>query len=85
MPTAFLATYGSGKPVIAVHVEYDALQVGSQTPGSIERKPLVPGAPGHAEGHNTNAAVMTGTAFAIKEAMDQNKIKGTVKNDRIPC
>ena len=78
-PTGFMATYGSGKPIIAVHAEYDALPSGSQAPGSIDRKELVPGAPGHAEGHNTNAAVLIGTAFAIKEAMDKHRIKGRVK------
>ena len=59
-PTGFLAAYGSGSPVIAVHVEYDALPSGSQTPGNVERWEMVPGAPGHAEGHNTNPAVMVG-------------------------
>ena len=77
--TGFLATYGSGKPVIAVHTEYDALPRGSQTPGIVERRELVPGAPGHAEGHNTNAAVLVGAAFGIKEAMDKHRITGTVK------
>jgi aminobenzoyl-glutamate utilization protein B len=51
-PTAILATYGSGSPVIAVHTEYDALPSVSQEAGVTERKPVVPGAPGHAEGHN---------------------------------
>ena len=78
-PTGFLASYGSGKPVIAVHVEYDALPSGSQTPGAVERRELVPGAPGHAEGHNTNPAVMVGAAFAIKEAIDKHRLAGTVK------
>ena len=79
-PTGFMATYGSGKPVIAVHCEFDALPSGSQTPGFTEgKKELVPGAPGHAEGHNTNAATMVGAAFAVKEAMAKHKIPGTIK------
>ncbi|MHB8773426.1 MAG: amidohydrolase [Syntrophales bacterium] len=78
-PTGFLATYGSGKPVIAVHVEYDALPSGSQTPGAVERRELVAGAPGHAEGHNTNPAVMVGAAFAIKETIDRHRLSGTIK------
>ena len=78
-PTGFLATYGSGKPVIAVHAEYDALPSGSQTPGAVERKEMVPGAPGHAEGHNANPAVLVGAAFGVKEAMDRHGITGTVK------
>ncbi|HEY1374193.1 MAG TPA: amidohydrolase, partial [Candidatus Binatia bacterium] len=79
MPTAFLATYGSGSPVIAIHTEYDTTPGNSQTPGVTDHKPMVEGAPGHAEGHNTNAAVMIGAAFAIKKAMDQFKLKGTLK------
>lgn len=79
-PTAVLATYGSGKPVIAIHFEYDAVPMGSQTPGVTGvRKELVSGAPGHAEGHNANAAVAAGAAFAIKEAMDKHNLKGTIK------
>ncbi len=78
-PTGFLASYGSGKPVIAVHVEYDALPSGSQTPGAVDRRELVAGAPGHAEGHNTNPAVMVGAAFAIKEAIDKHRLTGTIK------
>ena len=52
MPTNVWAKWGSGKPVIAIATEMDALPEGSQTPGSIPRKPLVEGAPGHMEGHN---------------------------------
>jgi aminobenzoyl-glutamate utilization protein B len=79
MPTAFMATYGSGKPVIAIHTEYDTTPGNSQTPGVPEHKPLVEGAPGHAEGHNVNAAVMIGAAFAVKKAMDEYKLPGTLK------
>ncbi len=79
MPTAFMATYGSGKPVIALHTEYDTTPGNSQTPSVTDHKPLVEGAPGHAEGHNVNAAVMIGAAFAIKQAMDEYKLKGTLK------
>jgi aminobenzoyl-glutamate utilization protein B len=79
MPTAFMASYGSGKPVVAVHTEYDTTPGNSQTPGVPEHKPLVEGAPGHAEGHNVNAAVMIGAAFAVKKAMDEYKLPGTLK------
>ena len=79
MPTAFLATYGSGAPVIALHTEYDTTPGNSQTPGVTDHKPMIEGAPGHAEGHNVNAAVMVGAAFAIKKAMDEFKLKGTLK------
>lgn len=78
-PTGILATYGSGKPVIAVHIEYDAIPSVSQVPGVTERREIVKGAPGHAEGHNTNAAVWIGAAFAVKEAIDKHNLKGTIK------
>jgi aminobenzoyl-glutamate utilization protein B len=79
IPTAILATYGSGPPVIAIHVEYDAVPMGSQAPGVTERQELVTGAPGHAEGHNTNAAVWIGAAFAIKQAIEEHNLSGTIK------
>jgi aminobenzoyl-glutamate utilization protein B len=79
IPTAILATYGSGKPVIAIHVEYDALPSGSQAAGVTERQEVVKGGPGHAEGHNTNAALWIGAAFGIKQAIDQHHLSGTIK------
>jgi aminobenzoyl-glutamate utilization protein B len=78
MPTNVWAKWGSGKPVIAIATEMDALPEGSQTPGSIPRKPLVEGAPGHMEGHNVMGAVGVGAAFAVKKAMEQFKISGTI-------
>ncbi len=79
IPTAILASYGSGKPVIAIHVEYDALPGGSQEAGVTERRETVKGAPGHAEGHNTNAALWIGAAFAVKDAIETHKLQGTIK------
>ena len=79
IPTAIMATYGSGKPVIAIHVEYDAVPMGSQMPGITERREIVKGGPGHAEGHNTNAALWIGAAFAVKEAMEKHQLPGTIK------
>jgi aminobenzoyl-glutamate utilization protein B len=64
--------------VIAIVTEVDALQEGSQTPGEFEHKPLVEGAPGHMEGHNTHGGVATTAAFAVKEAMTRYNIPGTV-------
>ena len=79
MPTGFAATYGSGKPVIALHTEFDATPACSQQAGVTEPAPIVDGAPGHTEGHNVNGAVMIGAALAIKKAMDQFGLKGTLK------
>jgi aminobenzoyl-glutamate utilization protein B len=78
LPTNVWATWGSGKPVIAIATEMDSLPEGSQTPGSIPRKPLVEGAPGHMEGHNLMAAAAVGAAHAVKRAMEQFKLPGTV-------
>ena len=79
IPTALVATYGSGTPVIAIHIEYDAVPNGSQVAGVTEREEVVKGAPGHAEGHNTNAAVWIGAAFGIKKAMEEHSLPGTIK------
>jgi len=79
MPTGFVASYGSGRPVIALHTEYDATPACSQRAGVTEPTPIVEGAPGHTEGHNVNGAVMIGAALAIKKAMDHFGITGTLK------
>ena len=78
MPTALWATWGSGKPHIAIVTEIDALPEGSQTPGSMPRKPLVSGAPGHMEGHNVHGGVSVGALNAVKQVMEKYKIPGTV-------
>jgi aminobenzoyl-glutamate utilization protein B len=77
-PTNVWAEWGSGNPKIVIVTEIDALPEGSQTPGSIARKPLVPGAPGHMEGHNTHGAVAVGAAYAVKQAMQRYRLPGTV-------
>ena len=78
-PTGFMATFGSGEPVIALHCEFDGNPGNSQVPGIAERKEIVPGAPGHCEGHNLNAAVTMTAALAIKSAMDSFGLPGTLK------
>lgn len=77
-PTGFRATWGAGHPVIAVHTEYDANPDNSQVSGVAERKPIVPGAPGHCEGHNCNAAVMVAGAIAARRAMAEAGLPGTL-------
>jgi aminobenzoyl-glutamate utilization protein B len=78
-PTGFCATYGSGRPVIAIHTEYDSNPDNSQASGIAEHTPIVEGAPGHCEGHNTNGAVLVSCALAAKEAMQKFGLKGTLK------
>jgi aminobenzoyl-glutamate utilization protein B len=78
MPTALWATYGSGHPYIVIETEIDALPGGNQTPLDFEHKPMIPGAPGHMEGHNTHGGVATAAAFAVKQVMDKYHLPGTV-------
>ncbi|MHA2397724.1 MAG: amidohydrolase [Promethearchaeota archaeon] len=78
MPTAFVASYGSGKPVIAVLGEYDALPGLSQKAEPV-RKPLKEGAAGHGCGHNLLGVAGLGAVLAVKEALDSGEVKGTIK------
>jgi aminobenzoyl-glutamate utilization protein B len=78
-PTAFMATYGGGEPVIALHTEYDANPSNSQRSGVTEADEIVPGAPGHCEGHNVNAAVLVSAALAVRYAMERFGLGGTLK------
>ena len=78
MPTNIWAQWGSGKPKIVIVTEIDALPEGSQTPGSMPRKPLIAGAPGHMEGHNTHGGVAVGAAYALKRTMERYNIPGTI-------
>src|SRR5262249_10645022 len=78
-PTGFCATYGSGHPVVAIHTEYDSCPDNSQAAGVPNQQFIVEGAPGHCEGHNVNAAVLVGTALAVKSAMQHFGFKGTLK------
>src|SRR6266850_709665 len=78
-PTGFCATYGTGRPVVAIHTEYDSCPDNSQTAGVPRQDWIVEGAPGHCEGHNVNAAVLVATALAAKQAMDRFGLKGTLK------
>ncbi|MCU6794263.1 amidohydrolase, partial [Paenibacillus sp. WQ 127069] len=79
METAFVASYGSGKPVIGFLGEYDALYGLSQVAGIAEKKPLVEGGKGHGCGHNALGTGALAAALAVKEYMKENNVKGTVK------
>ena len=78
IPTAFVATYGSGSPVISVLGEFDALPGISQKASTVE-EPLNEGAAGHGCGHNLFGAASLGAAIAIKEQIEAGTLKGTVK------
>lgn len=79
MPTCFVATYGSGKPVVGILAEYDALPMISQSARTPQQQPLVQGAPGHGCGHNLMGAAASAAAIAVKKSMEKYKIDGTIK------
>jgi aminobenzoyl-glutamate utilization protein B len=78
MPTAFIASYGESKPVIAIMGEYDALPGLSQN-RSPRREPLKPGSPGHGCGHNIYGASGVAAAVAVRYAIEKYGLKGTVR------
>ncbi|MCS6974249.1 MAG: amidohydrolase [Cyclobacteriaceae bacterium] len=78
VPTAWIATWGSGKPVIALGSDVDCIPKASQKPGVAYHDPLVEGAPGHGEGHNSGQAVNILAALALKKIMERDKIPGTL-------
>lgn len=77
MKTAFLAEYGSGKPVIALLAEYDALPGLSQQAQPI-RQPREPGKPGHGCGHNLLGTASVAAGLAVKEALNRHQLPGKV-------
>ncbi len=79
MPTAWVATYGSGKPVIAFITDIDGIPRASQKPGVAYHDPIVKDAPGHGEGHNSGQAVNVTAAIVLKRLMAEHKIAGTLK------
>jgi aminobenzoyl-glutamate utilization protein B len=78
LPTAFVAEFGSGKPVIGIMGEYDALPGISQK-AQPTKDPLVAGAPGHGCGHNLFGVGSLGAAMAIKDLISSGKLKGTIR------
>ena len=79
MPTAFIATYGEGKPVIGINAEYDALPGLSQDGEKLEKSALIQGAPGQGCGHNLLGTGGVKAAIAVREAIEKFGLKGTVK------
>jgi len=76
IPTAFTATWGSGGPLIALGSDIDDLLGVSQYPGIPNIKPMVAGAPGHGEGHNSGMPLIIAAAIAVKQVMEKNHIPG---------
>ncbi len=78
LPTAFVASYGEGRPVIAIMGEYDALPGISQKASAV-KEPLKEGAGGHGCGHNLFGSASLGAAVAIKELIASGTLKGTIR------
>ena len=78
MPTAWLAKWGSGKPVIAIGSDIDCIPKANQKPGVAYHDPLVEGAPGHGEGHNSGQALNIVAALVVKQIMEREKLSGTL-------
>ncbi len=79
IPTAFMATWGSGKPVIALGSDVDCIPQASQKPGVAYHDPIVAGAPGHGEGHNSGVPLQIIAALTVKDIMVKNHMSGTLK------
>ncbi|MBO0797748.1 MAG: amidohydrolase [Blastocatellia bacterium] len=79
IPTAWVATWGSGKPVLAFMTDIDCIPRASQKPGVAYHDPIIEGAPGHGEGHNSGMAVNVTAALVLKQLMEKNRISGTLK------
>ncbi|MEO7502618.1 MAG: amidohydrolase [Gemmatimonadaceae bacterium] len=78
IPTAWVARWGRGSPVIALGSDIDAIPQANQTPGIARHKAMVPGAPGHGEGHNSGVPLNILAALAVKDVMAREKISGTI-------
>lgn len=78
IPSSWWASWGSGEPVIALGSDVDGIPRASQLPGVAYRQPLIEGAPGHGEGHNSGQAVNIAAALAVKEIMQRENLPGTI-------
>ena len=76
--TAWFARWGSGSPVIALGSDIDGIPKANQKPGVAWHEPLVHGAPGHGEGHNSGQAVNVTAALALQKVMQEQGIAGTL-------
>jgi aminobenzoyl-glutamate utilization protein B len=78
IPTAWTAKWGSGKPVIAVGSDIDCIPKASQKPGVAYHDPIIAGAPGHGEGHNSGQPLNVTAVLTLKKIMEREKIPGTI-------
>jgi len=79
IPTAWLATWGEGKPVISLGSDIDDIPQASQKPAVAWHEPMIEGAPGHGEGHNSGVPLNILAALAVKRVMEREHLKGTIE------
>src|SRR5579862_8920944 len=79
IPTAWVASWGEGKPVISLGSDIDCIPQASQKPGVAYHDPMIEGAPGHGEGHNSGVPLNITAALAVKKVMEQQHLQGTLK------
>ncbi len=79
IPTAWVATWGEGKPVISLGSDIDDIPQASQKPGVAWHEPMIEGAPGHGEGHNSGVPMNILAALAVKKMMEREHLKGTLQ------
>ena len=77
--TAWMAAWGEGKPVIALGSDIDCIPQASQKPGVAYHEPLIEGAPGHGEGHNSGVPLNITAVLAVKKIMEREHLRGTIK------
>ncbi|HXS93310.1 MAG TPA: amidohydrolase [Candidatus Limnocylindrales bacterium] len=79
IPTAWVASWGEGKPVISLGSDIDDIPQASQKPGVAYHDPMIEGAPGHGEGHNSGVPLNIVAALAVKKVMEREHLKGTIR------
>ncbi len=79
IPTAWVASWGEGKPVISLGSDIDDIPQASQKPGVAWHEPMIEGAPGHGEGHNSGVPLNIIAALAVKKVMEREHLKGTIR------
>ena len=78
MPTAFVAKWGSGKPVISLGSDIDGIPQAGNKPGVGYKDTFIQGSPGHGEGHNSGMPLNVAAAIVVKKIMERDKIPGTL-------
>ena len=79
IPTAWMASWGSGSPILALGSDIDCIPQASQKPGVAYHDPMIEGAPGHGEGHNSGMPLNITAALAVKKVMEREHLPGTIR------